>query len=99
MAQRRSSNIRTGSNSRHIRPGVVGFTRALATELGDDGITVNAISPGLTRSPGTLARTPRPGMVSMQDELAFAATMQAIKRPELPQSVRSLFLLATMPPL
>ena len=41
--------------------GIVGFTRALATELGDDGITVNAISPGLTRSPGTLARAPRAG--------------------------------------
>ena len=64
--------------------GVVGFTRALATELGNDGITVNAISPGLTRSPGTLARTPRPGMANMEDELEFAATMQAIKRPEVP---------------
>jgi NAD(P)-dependent dehydrogenase (short-subunit alcohol dehydrogenase family) len=64
--------------------GVVGFTRALATELGDDGITVNAISTGLTRSPGTLARTPRPGFANMENEFAFAATMQAIKRPEVP---------------
>jgi NAD(P)-dependent dehydrogenase (short-subunit alcohol dehydrogenase family) len=64
--------------------GVVGFTRALATELGDDGITVNAISPGLTRSPGTVARNPRPGFASMEDEFAFAATMQAIKWPEVP---------------
>ena len=62
--------------------GVVGFTRALATEVGDDGI--NAISPGLTRSPGTLARNPRPGFASMEDEFVFAATMQAIKRPEVP---------------
>jgi NAD(P)-dependent dehydrogenase (short-subunit alcohol dehydrogenase family) len=37
--------------------GVVGFTRALASELGDYGITVNAISPGLTRSPAP-ARSP-----------------------------------------
>jgi NAD(P)-dependent dehydrogenase (short-subunit alcohol dehydrogenase family) len=66
------------------KAGVVGVTRALASELGPYGITVNAISPGLTRSPGTLARAPRPGMVSMEDEYAHAATMQAIKRPELP---------------
>jgi (S)-1-phenylethanol dehydrogenase len=64
--------------------GVVGFTRALATELGDDGITVNAISPGLTRSPGTLARPPRAGLASTEDEFALVAKMQAIKRPEVP---------------
>ncbi len=29
---------------------VVGMTRALARELGPDGVTVNAISPGLTRT-------------------------------------------------
>ena len=66
------------------KAGIVGITRALASELGPDGITVNAISPGLTRSPGTLERTPRPGMASMEDEFAFAANMQAIKRPEVP---------------
>ena len=31
---------------------IVGFTRAMAVELGSAGITVNAIAPGLTRSPG-----------------------------------------------
>lgn len=32
------------------KAGVIGFTRALARELGADNITVNAIAPGLTRT-------------------------------------------------
>lgn len=67
--------------------GIVGFTRALATELGPHGITVNAIAPGLTRSPGTLARKPRAGFATMDDEFMHAAQSQAIKRPEVPDDL------------
>ena len=35
--------------------GVIGFTRALATEIGQYGITVNAVSPGLIESDGVKA--------------------------------------------
>jgi NAD(P)-dependent dehydrogenase (short-subunit alcohol dehydrogenase family) len=69
------------------KAGIVGFTRALASELGPHGITVNAISPGLTRSPGTLARRPRYGLASMEEEFALAAKAQAIPRGEVPDDV------------
>ncbi|QKZ04469.1 SDR family NAD(P)-dependent oxidoreductase [Pseudomonas eucalypticola] len=38
--------------------GVIGLTRALAVELGEHGVTVNAISPGLIRHPGSAAALP-----------------------------------------
>jgi NAD(P)-dependent dehydrogenase (short-subunit alcohol dehydrogenase family) len=67
--------------------GVIGFTRALAGDLAADGITVNAIAPGLTRSPGTIARKPRPGFADMEEEFRAVASLQAIKRVEVPDDL------------
>jgi NAD(P)-dependent dehydrogenase (short-subunit alcohol dehydrogenase family) len=67
--------------------GVIGFTRALASEYGAHGITVNAISPSLTRSHGTLSRAPRFGRNSMDEEFAMLAARQAIPRPEEPEDL------------
>jgi (S)-1-phenylethanol dehydrogenase len=67
--------------------GVIGFTRALATELGPFGITVNAIAPGLTRTPGAFSRGPRPGVATMEEEFERTANTQAIKRGEVPDDL------------
>jgi NAD(P)-dependent dehydrogenase (short-subunit alcohol dehydrogenase family) len=67
--------------------GIVGFTRAIATDLAPYGITANAIAPGLTRSPGTVSRAPRPVFKTMEEEFAAVAAMQAIKRVEVPDDL------------
>jgi pyridoxal 4-dehydrogenase len=53
--------------------GVFGFTRALATELGKYGITVNTVSPGLTETEGVMA-SPHAGAFD------FVQSLQAIPR-------------------
>lgn len=59
--------------------GVIGFTRALASDLGEAGITVNAIAPSLVRTPGTTTTNPRPA-----DRFDRVASLQAVKRSQTP---------------
>jgi NAD(P)-dependent dehydrogenase (short-subunit alcohol dehydrogenase family) len=67
--------------------GVIGFTRALATELAPYGITVNAIAPGFTHTPGAVARGPRSGVDTMEEEFERTAATQAIQRTEVPDDL------------
>lgn len=60
--------------------GVVGLTRALATELGKYGITANAVAPGITRSPATL-ESPH------KDAFDFVQALQAIPRHAEPEDI------------
>lgn len=59
------------------KAGIIGLTRALAVELGDYNITVNAIAPGLTATPIVLQSFP-PELI---DKLAQQG---AIKRRQIP---------------
>ncbi len=69
------------------KSGIVGFTRALSGELGPFGITVNAIAPSLTRTPGAMARKPRAGIASIDEEFELVAQTQSIKRVEVPDDL------------
>jgi 3-oxoacyl-[acyl-carrier protein] reductase/(S)-1-phenylethanol dehydrogenase len=60
--------------------GIIGMTRYLATELGDKGITVNALTPALTRHPGTEDTFP-------PEFFEMVSQRQAIKRIAVPNDV------------
>ena len=58
--------------------GIVGLTRALASEYGVHGVTVNAIAPGLVRTPLTVRG--REGHAPMAEEgFEYVRNMQPIK--------------------
>ena len=60
--------------------GVIGFTRALATELGKYGITANAVTPGLIESDGVKA-SPH------NDAFDFVEMLQAMKGKGQPEHI------------
>jgi len=60
--------------------GVIGFTRALATELGPYGITANAVTPGLIESDGVKVSPHNKGF-------EFVEMLQAVKGKGQPEHI------------
>ncbi len=59
---------------------VVGMTKAMARELGDRNITVNAVAPGFTWSDASLEK-------STDEQLAAQIARRSIKRAQQPEDV------------
>ena len=61
---------------------IVAFTRALAKELGQDGIHVNCVAPGFTLSDGVRER---PEVIAALRDVSIAA--RTLQRDQLPEDV------------
>lgn len=68
--------------------GAIGFTRGLANDVAGFGVTVNAVGPSLTRTPGILSSIPD----AVLDQIAG---LQAIKRVAEPDDVVGTILFLT----
>jgi NAD(P)-dependent dehydrogenase (short-subunit alcohol dehydrogenase family) len=64
--------------------GLIGLTRVMARELGDHGISVNAIAPGFTLTEASRAVMP--------EAERYAVERGAIKRAETPEDIAGLLL-------
>lgn len=82
----------TPGNSPYVaaKHGVIGLTRAMAVDLGKDGITVNCICPGPIRTAMTAA-------ISEEDKQVFANRRTALRRYGEPEEVAHMTLSLCLP--
>lgn len=80
-----SSRAHLGENRKSnycaAKAGLIGLTRALSIELGDDNITVNAVAPGLIRTDRVMS------LQYYEDIDRRARQSTPIKRPGMPEDI------------
>jgi 3-oxoacyl-[acyl-carrier protein] reductase len=79
-----------GSTYTSAKHGVIGLTRALAVELGPEGITVNCVCPGPTLTGMTQA-------IPDTDKTIFANRRTALKRYATPEEIAHAIVNFTLP--
>ncbi|GAB3097841.1 SDR family oxidoreductase [Pseudomaricurvus hydrocarbonicus] len=62
-----------------LKMGIIGFTRGLANDVGKDLITVNAVAPALTETPGTSHLSP--------EVRECIVNQQSFKRMAIPKDI------------
>jgi 3-oxoacyl-[acyl-carrier protein] reductase len=81
-----SSTWLTGTTGRlHYttsKAGVVGFTRSISHDLGKEGININAICPGLTKSETIGATMPESHWQAREEKMACTAAIPRMQTPE-----------------
>ncbi len=81
-----SSTWLTGTTGRlHYttsKAGVVGFTRSISHDLGPEGITVNAVCPGLTKSETIGATMPESHWQAREKKMSGQAAIPRLQMPE-----------------
>lgn len=69
------------------KAGMIGFARSLAREVGDFGVTVNALAPGLVRTQGAAESHVEDAVFAGDDPYAIIRDQQCIRQSLVPDNL------------
>jgi NAD(P)-dependent dehydrogenase (short-subunit alcohol dehydrogenase family) len=69
------------------KAGLIGFTRSLAREVGDFGVTVNVLAPGLVKTQGATESHVEDAVFAGEDPYAIIRDQQCIRQTLVPDNL------------